>query len=65
MRRGDLQGLDGRPQALLAAALTGFEFVAVEIDQRELGGDEHPGSHGEDKTDPDHDPFIHSGAPLP
>ncbi|MCY1251652.1 hypothetical protein D9M72_654410 [compost metagenome] len=65
MRRGDLEGLDGGRKAFLAAGLAGLKVVAVKVDQRELGRNEEAGTHREDKADTEHDPFIHSGAPLP
>ena len=65
VRRGDLEGLDGGREALLTAGLAGFEVVAVKVHQRELGGDEESGTDRQDEADAEHDPFIHSGAPLP
>ena len=38
-------------QAALAARLPGFEIRTVEVDQRELGRDEEPGSDREEESD--------------
>jgi hypothetical protein len=51
VRRGDLQGADGARQPTFAPRLPGFKLGAVEVDQRELRGDEETCADREEDPD--------------
>ncbi len=57
--------LDRGAKALLASRRAALQLMTIEIDQRELGGNKETGTDRQDEADTEHDPFIHSGAPLP
>jgi hypothetical protein len=64
VRRGDAEGADGGREPLLARRLTGLEVGAVEVDQRELAGDEEAGADRQHDADREQDPLVHEvGAP--
>ena len=63
VRRGDPEGTDRGAEPLLAAVATLLQVVAVEVDQRELGGHEQPGADGEDQADRRASPTRSSGPP--
>ena len=63
MGRGDPQRVDRQRKAGLALLPTGFEVGAVEVDERELAGDEQAGPDDEQKPHAQHDVLHHASPP--